>query len=237
MIIDSPTHEILQYFSSRNFEKSRRFSYEYSPQPVKKALDELSKPQDTYNTIHIAGTVAKGSSVKLLSQMLIHEGFRVGSFYSPHLLRLNERMQVDHQEITNKDLSRLWKFIKKNLNVESLSFFDCITTIAFLYFREKKVDWAIIETGLGGRKDSTNNLKAHFSVITPIDLDHQHILGDTLEQIAFEKAGIIHSQPIFSYPQHQEVANVLIKESKKKILLNFILTTKSIPKETTPKKT
>ncbi len=229
MLIKSPTQEILQYFRSRNFEKSRQFSYEYSPQAVRKALSELSRPQDAYNTIHVAGTVAKGSSVKLLSEMLRKEGFCVGSFYSPHLLRLNERIQVNHQEISNKELAHFWEFVKKNLNVESLSFFDCITIIAFLYFQDKKVDWAIIETGLGGRKDSTNNLKAQFSVITPIDLDHQNILGDTLEQIAFEKAGIIHSQPIFSYPQHREVGNILIKESKKKSLLKFYPDDKSYP--------
>ena len=207
--------EILEYFEVKNFEKSHKFLYEYSPEPVRKVLNNFLKPQDFYKTIHVAGTVAKGSTVKFLSQMLMIDGFRVGSFYSPHLLRINERIQLNHQEISDNALSKLWQFMKKNCNLKTLSFFDCICVMAFLYFKEKQVDWAVIETGLGGRKDSTNNLKTCFSVITPIGFDHQQILGKSLEKIAFAKAGIINSQIVFSYPQKDEAAEVLIQESLK----------------------
>ena len=216
MSLDKTSAEIFKYFEEKNFEVSRIFSYKYSTEPVKQALEGLSRPQDLYKTVHIAGTVAKGSTVKLISEMLVKEGFKVGSFYSPHLLRLNERMQINHREIPDQHLSRLWKFVQRELDLARLSFFDCITVIAFLHFKEEKVDWAVIETGLGGRKDSTNNLRPEFSIITPIGFDHKHILGNRLSAIASEKAGIIKSQPVFSYPQAKEVKAVLKEEAVKK---------------------
>ena len=234
---NKPSAEIFKYFEEKNFEASRIFSYQYSTEPVKQALEGLLRPQDLYKTVHIAGTVAKGSTVKLISAMLIKEGFRVGGFYSPHLSRLNERMQINHQEISDQHLSRLWKFAQRELDLARLSFFDCITVMAFLYFKEKKVDWAVIETGLGGRKDSTNNLKPEFSIITPIGFDHQDVLGNRLSVIASEKAGIIKSQPVFSYPQAKVVKAVLKAEAvKTKSPLLFYPAKNSYGQKTYPEK-
>ena len=201
-------NEIIDFFVNRNFEKSRRFTFEYSPLPLKKALDSFGAPQLDYKTIHIAGTAGKGSVVHILSKMLIEEGYKVGGFFSPHLLRLNERIMINGMEISTGEMTELWGYIKKNISLENISFFDALTLMSFLHFREERVDWAIIETGLGGRLDSTNNLKAEFTVLTPIGKDHESTLGNSLEKIAFEKAGIINSNPVFSFPQEEKVSKV-----------------------------
>ena len=206
--------DLSQYFKSKAFETSRSFSSDYSSEPVQKALKKIFQPQLSYKTIHIAGTVAKGSLTYLLSEMLISQKLKVGSFYSPHLISLNERIQINHEEIDDKSFHSLWSFLESQFKIDELSFFDCTTIIAFMYFKGKNVDWAVIETGLGGRKDSTNNLNPVFSVITPIGLDHQSILGNSIQEIASEKAGIIHGQTIFSYPQSPKAAKVLKKEAE-----------------------
>ena len=208
--------EIFHFFKNRNFEKSRRFTSEYSAQPLRNALKYFNDPQFDYRTIHVAGTTAKGSVVHILSKMLFQLGYKVGSFFSPHLLWLNERIMVNETEIPVQAMIDLWNYLKKSISLESLSFFDTITLMSFLYFRSENVDWAVIETGLGGRLDSTNNLKAEFAVISPIEKDHESILGDSLEKIAFEKAGIIHYQPVFSFPQREGVSNVLKQAATEK---------------------
>ena len=156
------------------------------------ALDNhLGNPHKAYKTIHIAGTNGKGSVSHLLAATLMQAGFTVGLYTSPHLIDFRERIRVNGEMIPKEEVI---DFVEKYRSIfEPLhpSFFELTSTLAFDYFRKRKVDYAIIEVGLGGRLDSTNIITPILSVITNISLDHTQFLGDTVEQIAAEKAGII----------------------------------------------
>lgn len=156
------------------------------------ALDNhLGNPHKAYKTIHIAGTNGKGSVSHLLAAVLARAGYTVGLYTSPHLIDFRERIRVNGEMIPKEEVI---DFVEKYRSIfEPLhpSFFELTSTLAFDYFRKRKVDYAIIEVGLGGRLDSTNIITPILSVITNISLDHTQFLGDTVEQIAAEKAGII----------------------------------------------
>lgn len=156
------------------------------------ALDELSgNPHKRYKTIHVAGTNGKGSVAHLLAAILQASGHKVGLYTSPHLLDFNERIKVNGRPITRQYVV---DFVGKNIKFierEKPSFFELTTAMAFDYFRHKKVNYAIIETGMGGRLDSTNIITPVLSVITSISMEHTKYLGNTLLDIANEKAGII----------------------------------------------
>ncbi|MBV6492326.1 MAG: hypothetical protein LDLANPLL_00319 [Turneriella sp.] len=187
--------EILDFFSERNFERSRRFGNgAYSPEHLKNFLSSLGNPQFSYKTIHVAGTVGKGSVTTYLSRALSCMGYKTGAYFSPHFVSLRERFTINGEPIEEEYLRRLWDTLKTEDALRNLSFFDAMTALAFLYFQKEKCDWAVVETGLGGRLDSTNNLHAEFAVVSRVDLDHQNILGGTLESIAYEKAGIFHKK-------------------------------------------
>ncbi len=156
-------------------------------------MERAGNPHLRYPVIHIAGTNGKGSVAAFLHHTLHCAGYRVGCFTSPHLLRVNERFQVNEQPITDEALERLilrFRTLAQDLPVAP-TFFECNTAIAFEWFAEQQVDVAVVEVGLGGRFDSTNIVKPCLSVITNIEWDHMEHLGHTLAQIAFEKAGII----------------------------------------------
>lgn len=156
------------------------------------ALDNhLGNPHKAYKTIHIAGTNGKGSVSHLLAAILQQSGYRVGLFTSPHLVDFRERIRVNGKKISEAyvvDFVEQYRAIFEPLQP---SFFELTSTMAFEYFRHEKVDYAVIETGMGGRLDSTNIITPILSIITNISLDHTQFLGDTVEKIAFEKAGII----------------------------------------------
>ena len=205
-------NEIFAYFADRNFERSRRFAPgAYDPQHLRNFLERLGSPQLKYKTIHIAGTVGKGSATAYLSRALTAMGFKTGAYLSPHFVSLTERFTMNGEPMPGHLLAELWHELLGYPEIQTLSFFDAMTALGFLYFARSECDWAVIETGLGGRLDSTNNLKSAFSVITRIGLDHQNILGGTIEKIASEKAGIIQKgQRIYSPPQQEEALGVLI---------------------------
>lgn len=156
------------------------------------ALDNyLGNPHKAYRTIHVAGTNGKGSVCHLLAAILRQAGYKVGLFTSPHLIDFRERIRVNGKMISKEYVI---DFVERHRTIfEPLhpSFFELTSTMAFDYFRTEKVDFAIIETGMGGRLDSTNIITPILSIITNISLDHTQFLGDTVEKIAFEKAGII----------------------------------------------
>lgn len=180
--------------------------------------------------IHVAGTNGKGSCVEMISNILIKSGYRVGKFISPHLIRYNERISINGKEITDEEMSELIcelepKIHKYNENNKvNMTFFELITTMALLYFYRKNVDFVVLETGLGGRYDCTNIItKPLVSVITSIGYDHMHILGNTLPEIAYEKAGIIkeNSNTVF-FEQTQEINKVfkdVCNEKKNKLYI------------------
>lgn len=160
--------------------------------------DALGNPQDKFKSIHVAGTNGKGSVCAMLESILRNNGYKVGLFTSPHLISITERIQINRKNILEKDFSRLFLKVekiakeieKKNAEIK-FSFFEYITAIGFLYFAEKKVDYAVIEVGLGGRLDATNILIPILSVVTSIALEHTNILGKSISKIAKEKGGII----------------------------------------------
>jgi len=212
--------EILDFFKNKNFEISRRFSknQEYTPTPIKNLLNKLRNPQDDYKTIHIAGTYGKSSMAHYMSRLLHADSLTCGLYTSPHLLKFNERFLINNQPITNREVEHIWDGLLPLIeNKFNISFFDCLTTIAFIWFKEKKVDWAVIETGLGGRLDSTNIIVPEFCIITSIGLDHINILGDTIEKIAYEKVGIIKEKiKVYTYNQNEKIYNIIQKQSKLK---------------------
>ena len=158
---------------------------------IQQLCERLGNPQNSFKALHIAGTNGKGSSSHFMASILQEHGFRVGLYTSPHLKSFTERIKINGQNVAED-----WvvQFVEKNLQlIQDIkpSFFEWTVLMAFSYFKDQQVDWAVIETGLGGRLDSTNIILPKACLITNISWDHQDILGDTLELIAEEKAGII----------------------------------------------
>ncbi len=167
---------------------------------IYQACEKLGHPERQFRSIHIAGTNGKGSVTAMLHSVLNEAGYMTGRFISPHLVKVNERFVIGKEKISDEELEEILQKIHQvipifvegdNRQSPSLSFFEICTLIAFLFFAKQKVDLAIIETGLGGRLDSTNILTPLVSVITEISLDHTEILGADISSIAHEKAGIL----------------------------------------------
>jgi len=179
------------------------------------ALDKyFNHPHKSFKTIHIAGTNGKGSVSHMLAAVLQKAGYRTGLYTSPHLKDFRERIKINGSEIPE---SKVVEFVEKHSEAFSPikpSFFELTVAMAFDYFANEKVDVAVIETGLGGRLDSTNIINPELSVITNISKDHMQFLGDTLEKIAAEKAGIIKAGiPVVVGEYQQDIADVFISKS------------------------
>jgi dihydrofolate synthase/folylpolyglutamate synthase len=161
--------------------------------------EDLGQPQRHSPCAHIAGTNGKGSTAAMLESILRAAGLRTGLYTSPHLERINERIRIDGENISDQDFAAAWTRV--HCSIESLmasgkltahpTFFECVTAMAFLAFAQHPVDFAIYEVGLGGRLDATNIVEPEVAIITPIDFDHENFLGHSIEEIAGEKAGII----------------------------------------------
>ena len=162
---------------------------------ISELLSRLNNPQNTYKTILVAGTNGKGSTATMIASILQNAGYRVGLYTSPHLVDVRERIVVNGKIISREDINRIIACIKKKKN-NSLTYFEFLTAAAFVYFRKKKVDVAVLEVGLGGRLDATNVCTPLVSVITNISLEHTAYLGKTLESIAGEKGGIVKQKGI-----------------------------------------
>ena len=180
-----------------------------------KLLNRCGNPQNDLNIVHIAGTNGKGSTAAMLQSILRKAGLKVGLYTSPHLVSFNERIRVNGVPISNSFIiDFMEKFIKDIDDIKS-TFFETTTALALSKFYYEKVDVAIIETGLGGRLDSTNVLEPNLTIITSIDIDHQNILGNNITDIASEKAGIIKKDvPVITLSQKKEVMEVLINKAK-----------------------
>lgn len=155
--------------------------------------ESLGNPQDTFNTIHIAGTNGKGSTSHMLAAILQKAGYKTGLYTSPHLKDFRERIKINGKMLPKAFVSAFVKQESKIIKRIQPSFFEVTVAMAFSYFAIEEVDVAIIEVGLGGRLDSTNIIRPELSLITNISLDHTNILGNSIKEIAFEKAGIIKS--------------------------------------------
>lgn len=164
----------------------------FSLNRIRSLLEKLGNPQDDFQSIHVAGTKGKGSVCTMIYEALLACGYQTGIYTSPHLIRFNERIQTNGKMISDADLISVTKKVIDAVDPEQPpSTFDLMTAIALMYFKEKKVDFAIIETGLGGRLDSTNVIKPVITAITSISMDHMNFLGNSIEKITEEKGGII----------------------------------------------
>ncbi len=159
--------------------------------------------------ITVAGTNGKGSTVSALEMIYHTAGYRVGTYTSPHLIHFNERIRVNLKPISDDDLCRAFSFIEEARGSVHLTYFEIATLAALLYFKQQSLDVVILEVGLGGRLDATNIIDADLSIITTIDYDHQDYLGDTLESIGYEKAGILRKGKPFIYADHNPPSSII----------------------------
>ena len=170
----------------------QKYGIKFGLSNITRLLTSLGNPQKHLKTIHIGGTNGKGSVASFIASALMKAGYKVGLYTSPHLVRFTERIQINGKEISQKRVIKLTERIRTYAEkLESITFFEFTTAMAFLYFAEVKVDIAILEVGMGGRLDATNVIYPLLSIVTNIALDHQQYLGNTISKIAFEKAGII----------------------------------------------
>ncbi|MCF6318315.1 MAG: bifunctional folylpolyglutamate synthase/dihydrofolate synthase [Proteobacteria bacterium] len=158
---------------------------------IKKVYDSLKLDKISPTIITVAGTNGKGSTVAILSSITQQSQYKVGCFTSPHILSFNERIQINSENVADREIIQAFELIEENLNGVTLSYFEYATLAAFIVFKKQQVDISILEVGLGGRLDSVNVLDTDCAIITTIDIDHTEWLGDDIESIAFEKAGII----------------------------------------------
>lgn len=186
-------------------------------------LERLGRPDQAYPTVHLAGTNGKGSTAAFVESILREAGFRTGLNTSPHLERINERFRINGEEITDdqfaETFTRIRAVIEELLAEGKLrahpTYFECVTALAFEVFARERVEFAVIEVGLGGRLDATNIITPVVSVVTRIDFDHENFLGHSLAEIAREKAGILkYHVPVVSAPQWPEAREVLLARAK-----------------------
>ena len=162
---------------------------------MQRAVDLLGNPEKTYPIIHVTGTNGKGSTIAFMRELFVAHGKKVGTFTSPHIISIHDRICINGQPIAEEDFVRIANQVKEMEKIllethDQLSFFELLTLIALLYFKEQGVDLVLLEVGIGGLLDTTNVVTGEIAVITSIGLDHQETLGDSLEEIAVQKAGI-----------------------------------------------
>ena len=198
------------FVQAPNYQIDGKKAYKPGLDNITKLCAFFGNPQDKIKTIHIGGTNGKGSSSNMLASVLQESGYKVGIYNSPHLIDFTERIKVNGE---NCDKEFVYNFIQKLKKLPAdirPSFFEFTTIMAFEYFAQQKVDFAIIEVGLGGRLDSTNIIKPLVSAITNVALDHQNILGNTVGEIATEKAGIIKKNTvIISGDENEKVKSII----------------------------
>lgn len=190
---------------------------EFDLNRMRALMEMLGNPQDHFKVIHITGTKGKGSTAALCAAGLRAAGLKVGLYTSPHLLEFTERIQVNGRPISKRELVELIERVRPFLSkVPLITTFEITTSLGFLYFLTKKVDWAVVEVGLGGRLDATNIVTPQVSVVTTVSYDHTAVLGNTLTQIATEKGGIIkYAKPVVIGPQKEESLTALLQIAKK----------------------
>ena len=205
-----------------NYQTDGQKAYKPGLDNIKKLCDFFGNPQDKIKTIHIGGTNGKGSTSNMLASVLQESGYKTGLYNSPHLIDFTERIKINGK---NCDKEFVYDFIQKLKHLPGdirPSFFEFTTIMAFEYFYHQKVDVAIIEVGLGGRLDSTNIIKPLVSAITNVQLDHQNILGNTIEEIAIEKAGIIKKNTTIISGDENPSIKKIIQQKAIEIKADFI---------------
>ncbi len=185
---------------------------------IKRLVSALENPHESFLSVHVAGTNGKGSTSAMIASILQAAGLKVGLFTSPHLVSFTERIRINGIEITENEIVRLAGEIRElvdHTSEFSPTFFEVVTAMALLYFKRREIDIAVMEVGMGGRLDATNIIAPEVSVITNIGYDHREFLGDTIAEIAYEKACIIKSGvPVVTSYQEPEVRQVLRKKAE-----------------------
>ncbi|MDD5127354.1 MAG: bifunctional folylpolyglutamate synthase/dihydrofolate synthase [Dehalococcoidales bacterium] len=208
-----------------DYERMPRSAVVFDLRRIRMLLERLGNPQETPRTVHITGTKGKGSTSAMVASILTQAGYHTGLYTSPHLLSFTERIQFDGKNIPEDTLARITEDLQPHIiavnqagGLGNLTTFEIITALSFVYYREMKADYQVLEVGLGGRLDATNVVKRpDICVITSISFDHTDVLGDTLEKIANEKAGIIKPGAIVvTAPQPPEAMAVIEKVSREK---------------------
>ena len=239
MNLDFEYQKVINSLQQRfNFEKKEDSKFDFFKLDRSLKLMDLTESPNKSNalTIHIAGTNGKGSVSSLLSSVL-SLNYKVGLYSSPHLYNYTERIKINNENISKKDFTYLYNFIEKKIleyekiSGKTFSFFEILTAMSLIYFKENKVDINVIETGIGGKYDTTNVIKSDIQVITPISYDHQNVLGDTIELISENKAGIIKENSTVIASRQLSAALEIIKkksyEKKSKLIeLNYSLKSK-----------
>jgi len=206
--------EAIQFWFGRvNYEQKLPQAGDFKLDRMRQLLARLGDPHQHLRIVHIAGSKGKGSTSALLAAILQQQGYRIGLFTSPHLVNVEERIQVDQQPIERQELAELLHAIRVAIPPaleRELTFFEIGTALGMLHFLRRRVDFAVVEVGLGGRFDSTNVCDPLVSIITSISFDHTQMLGDTLGKIAYEKAGIIKpGRPTISGVRNPEARQVI----------------------------
>jgi dihydrofolate synthase/folylpolyglutamate synthase len=196
----------------------RRFGIILGLGTIRSILNALGDPQNNFYSIHVAGTNGKGSVAAALSSILQQSGYRVGLYTSPHLVRFNERICINNRQISNDAVVKSYQAVQKaHLGNRTPTFFELTTAMAFYEFGRQAVDWAVIETGMGGRLDATNVIDPVISIITNVSMEHRDYLGNTLTQITREKAGIIKpATPVVTAIKQREAKSVIQRIAAKK---------------------
>lgn len=182
-------------------------------------MNEFGHPEQELKAIHIAGTNGKGSITEMITKVLINAGYKIGKFISPHLIRYNERISINNKNISDIEMEKLINRINPKIeeynsrNNIPVTLFELETTMAFLYFKEKNCDFIVLETGLGGLYDCTNICNPIVSIISSIGYDHMHILGNTLPEIAMQKAGIIKENSNTIFVEQENDVNQVIYDT------------------------
>ncbi len=198
----------------------------HEPTVLREYLEAMGHPEDGIRVIHVAGTNGKGSVSRMLCEILQTAGRRVGGFFSPHLVRVNERIRVGREEMSDAALVELYRDLEEvrvGKGLPQLNFFEVWFLLAMMHFHREEVQDAVLETGLGGRFDATTSIPAALYVITEIGMDHEEYLGDTIEKIAAEKAGIITGDsPVVYHTGHcrmgePSAADAVIEEKARKM--------------------
>ncbi|MBM4075392.1 MAG: bifunctional folylpolyglutamate synthase/dihydrofolate synthase, partial [Planctomycetes bacterium] len=211
-------------FERINYERVQVEAYstnDFKLDRMRLLLSQIGNPQERIKTIHVAGTKGKGSSCAMLASILSMAGHRTGLFTSPHINRFEERMTVDGVQPSPDQITAIMnRLVEPIAYMDHLSgqmqptYFELATAISWLYFEEQHVDFAVMEVGLGGRLDSTNVCNPLVTIITNVSRDHTHVLGSTVRQIAWEKAGIIKSGiPILTGATHPDALDIIEKIS------------------------
>jgi dihydrofolate synthase/folylpolyglutamate synthase len=201
----------MRYLDSLGF-----FGWQLGLERIRALCAFFGNPQDRYPCVHLAGTNGKGSTAAMLAAIGQAAGMKTGLYTSPHLVHLRERIQINGRPVAGEELEGLVAKSRPLIDKLRATYFEALTAIAFVYFAEQQVDWAVIETGLGGRLDATNVIVPEVSIITSIGLEHQQYLGTTLGKIAQEKAGILKSgRPCVSGVKSQSAQNAITAQGRR----------------------